>query len=167
MLWKLTYQTDGNIICLLATKFEKWGATFLCLDINGENCFLKQNFSFLTPSDHWKPDKSLKPKSCDAGNPPHLIQSLIIEYPHIQREIEWVKNSETGRYKTTGYEDLEDQTSLGSPVLWKDPKTQRFYVIGVVDKEEETFLPRLFGMDDLRNFGKFVIIFICFDQLKY
>ena len=80
------------------------------LEINGKNLFCRQNFSYLTPSNHWKPDKSLKSKSCDAGNPPHWIKSLIIEYPHIHREIEWAKNSETGRYKTTGYEDLEDQT---------------------------------------------------------
>lgn len=133
------------------------------LDINGKNRFSKQNFCFLTPSDHWKPDKSLKAKSWRAGDPPDSIKSLIIENRHIYREIEWVKDSETGRYKITRCEDLEDETSLGSPVLWKDPKTQHFYVIGVVDKEEETFLPRLFGVDDLRNFGKFVIIFICFD----
>lgn len=133
------------------------------LDINGENCFLKQNFCFLTPPNHWKPDKSLKVKSCDAGDNLDSIKSLIIENCHIYREIEWVKDSETGRYETRGYEDLEDQTSLGSPVLWKDPETQRFYVIGVVDKEEDTFLPRLFGADHLRNLGKFVIIFICFN----
>lgn len=137
------------------------------LDIKGENCFSKQNFSFLTPSNRWKPDKSLKVKSFDTGNSPDVIKSLIIEYPHKQREIEWVKNSETGGYKIKENEVLEDPTSLGSPVLWKDPKTQRFCVIGVVDKEEEVFLPRLFRTDDLRNFGKFVIIFICFDQLKY
>lgn len=130
------------------------------LDINGKNCSSKKNFSFLTPSNHWKPDKSLKAKPLD---PPDSIKSLIIEYPHIHREIEWVKNRRTGRYETRGYEDLEDQTSLGSPVFWKDQKTQRVYVIGVVDKEEETFLPRLFEADDLINLGKFVIIFICFN----
>ena len=137
------------------------------LNIDGENFFFKQNFSFLTPSNHWKPDKSLKAISRNAGNPPDVIKSLIIEYPNIHRKIKWVKDSETGRYKPKKKVVLGDQTSLGSPVLWKDPKTQRFYVIGVVDKEKETFLPRLFGMDDLRNLGKFVIIFICFDQLKY
>ena len=139
------------------------------LDINGENCFFKQNFSFLTPvnRDHWKPDKSLKATSRIAGNLPDVIKSLIIEYPNIHRKIKWVKDSETGKYKTKKKKVLGDQTSLGSPVLWKDPETQRFCVIGVVDKEEETFLPRLFEKDDLKNLGKFVIIFICFDQLKY
>ena len=132
------------------------------LDINGKKCFLKQNFCFLTPPNHWKPDKRLKVESWDARDPSDSIKSLIIQN-NIYREIEWVKDSETGRYKTTGYAELGDQTSLGSPVLRKDPETQHVYVIGVVDKEEETFLPRLFEKDDLRNFGKFVIIFICFD----
>ena len=123
----------------------------------------KENFCFLTPPNHRKPDKSLKVKSYDDRDPPDSIKSLIIENRHIYREIEWVKDSETGRYKITRCEDFEDETSLGSPVLWKDPKTQRVYVIGVVDKEEGTFLPRIFRADDLKNIGKFVIIFICFD----
>ena len=123
----------------------------------------KENFCFLTPPNHRKPDKSLKVKSYDDRDPPDSIKSLIIENRHIYREIEWVKDSETGRYKITRCEDFEDETSLGSPVLWKDPKTQRVYVIGVVDKEEGTFLPRIFRVDDLKNIGKFVIIFICFD----
>ena len=72
------------------------------------------------------------------------------------------KNNETGRYQLKKEEHLVDHTQLGSPVLLKDPRKNCFYVIGVVGKEE-IFFPRLFGEDDLRNLGKFVIIFIYFD----
>ena len=135
-------------------------------DINGENYFLKHDFCFLTPPDTWKLKKRLKAKAFKAGECPDKIKSLILDNSRDDLEIEWEKNSETGRYQHKKEDHLEDHTSLGSPVLWKDLKTQRLYVIGVVDKEED-FFPRLFGEDDLRNLGKFVILFISFDYLQY
>ena len=131
-------------------------------DINGENYFLKHDFCFLTPPDTWKLKKRLKAKAFKAGECPDKIKSLILDKSRDNLEIEWKKDSATGRYELIGAENLEDHTSLGSPVLWKDLQTQRLYVIGVVDKEEKLF-PRLFGEDDLRNLGKFIILFISFD----
>ena len=64
---------------------------------------------------------------------------MILDESRELREIEWGINSETGRYQLKKEEQLEDHTSLGSPVLWKDLETQRLYVIGVVDKEEIFF----------------------------
>ena len=134
-------------------------------DINGENCFLKHDFCFLTLPDTWKLKKRLKAKAFKAGECPDKIKSLILDKSRKNLEVEWEKNSETGRYQLKEEEEeerIEDHTLLGSPVLWKNLKTQRFYVIGVVDKEE-FFFPRLFGKDDLRNLGKFIILFISFD----
>ena len=135
------------------------------LDINGKNSFSKQNFHFLTTANGWKPKKSLKAKVYVSGDPADVFYSWIIEAFFRLREIVWIKNIETGGYQLQKVEFLEDHSSLGSPVLWKDPETQRFHVIGVVDKEE-TFFPRLFVEDDLRNLGKFVIIFICFFKIN-
>ena len=126
------------------------------LRIDRNNYFLKDNFCFLTPPNAWKPQKSLRVKACPAENPPVWIKSLIIKVSRRIGEIYWKRNTENEKYQPEKSTLLEDDTFLGSPVLWRDSRETHFCVMGVFDKDE-IYFPRLFV--DLEKLGKFVVIY--------
>lgn len=156
--YNVKLRTRGK--CFSAVQYRKPFFRFRknkALHIGSENYFLKDNFCFLTPTNFGTPKKSLRLKACPAEDPPGSITSLIIKKYHRIGEINWTRDSKKEIYKPKNLPFLEDDTFLGSPVLWKDPETKRFCVIGVFDKGNR-YLPRLFVEDDLNELGKFVVI---------
>ena len=66
-------------------------------------------------------------------------------------------------FRNSGYKAVTDVTASKAVNFDHHGIDEEGPVPDMQSGKEEIFFPRLFGEDDLRNLGKFVIIFIYFD----